>query len=143
MRIIKLKESDTPVKIEVSADGNTMAILADRSETIKPTQNDMAEDSEEEDTGPVRSTVVLLYDLREDEEEPKENPNTMQEDKKDLESGFKADPTYFEFPIELGSEDMYLSDSGKMVATSKGQMISIYLRNKNKKKFFDNKLPFI
>ena len=46
-----------------------MAILADRSEYIKPVQNDMAEDSEEEDTGPVRSTVMLVYDLREKKEE--------------------------------------------------------------------------
>ena len=38
---------------------------------------------------------------------------------------------------------MYLSDSGKMIATSKGQTISIYKKNKEKTKFFDTKTPFI
>ena len=38
---------------------------------------------------------------------------------------------------------MFLSDSGKMITTSKGQTISVYLRSKDKTKFFDSNKPII
>ena len=44
-----------------------MAVLVDRTEIIKPVQNDMAEDSEDEEPKEVLSTLVLAYDLKEKE----------------------------------------------------------------------------